>query len=146
MPPQLELEGWRGERHPFGFVTSGSSGMRANGSGSIFGPSRLAPAVQRVTVMVGTGYRIDFSTPVATWLLAQELTESDEDRRRPISEAQPITPTPIDISIDGSPVAFDLAAYEQSWWAQGRWDGWYVEVSGTRIDPSDVKLRRPGAA
>ena len=141
-PPRLELAGWQGERHPIEFAQSQSSGQRVTGSGWIFGPSRVAPGVQRVQVTVGTGYTIDFSLPIATWLLAQQLAESDGDRDRASGDAQPVTSTSVEIPIDGSSVTFALAEHDQSWWAQGRWDDWYVEVTGTRIDPSNVRLRR----
>lgn len=143
-PPRLKLEGWRGDCHPIEFARSQSSGQRVNGVGWIFGPSRIEPGRQRVQVTVATGYAIDFAWPIATWLLAQELGESEEDRNRPIGDAQSVVSRSVEVPIDGLAVVFALAEHDQSWWAQGRWDGWYVEVAGTRIDPSDVKLRRDG--
>lgn len=133
-----------GVRHPIEFAQSQSSGQNVTGTGWIFGPSRVAPGVQRVQVTVGTGYTIDFSLPFATWLLAQHLADSDKDRDRPIGDAQAVESISVEIPIDGSSVMFALGEYDQSWWAQGRWSGWDVEVAGTRIDPSDVKLRRAG--
>jgi len=106
----------------------------------------VEPQVRRVQVTVGTGYTIDFSDPIASWLLAQQLAETDDDRDRPIGEAHPVESAgTIELAVDGTPTPFALAEYGESWWAQGRWEGWYVELGATRFAASDVRLRRGSA-
>jgi hypothetical protein len=142
-PPALGMADWTGERHRGGLAVADSSGTGAKGAGWIFGPEQITPGQRRVQVNVGTGYSIDLAAPFATWLLGRVLAESDDDRRSPIDDqARPITPTPIQIEIDRVPVDFGLVQHRQNWLAQGVWNGWAVEVIGTSVEASEVKLQR----
>jgi hypothetical protein len=144
--PELEVVGWTGERRRGGFAVADSSGSGAKGTGWIFGPSQITPGEPRVQVNLGKGFSIDFAAPFATWLLGRVLAESDEDRRTPMDgRARPITPESIRIAIDGVLVAFALARHGQSWLAEGAYQGWAVEISGTSIDAASLRLRRVAA-
>jgi hypothetical protein len=45
------------------------------------------------------------------------------------------------VAVDGRPVDFSVVRREHSWIAQGRWEGYAVELSGDNIEPESISLQ-----
>jgi hypothetical protein len=137
--PLLELVGWTGKRHRGGYGTDGREATIA--LELVFGPRDARSGGPRLAVGVGTSRVIDLTSEGAPHLCRMRLAASWDEVRRRTELPLPVRDQAA-IDIEGAPTRFDLLRREDRWLGQGRWDGLWVLLHATGIEPPQVHLAR----
>lgn len=141
--------GWTGERWRGGYGIW-AAGLRSDSPfegtlslGLIFGAWNSDADGPRLEIDVGRSFVSSVDSPSFAFVRGRRLGFTrDEQREAADAGGRDLPVHGLSVRVEGTDHTFRMMRNARWWIAQGRWDGYCVEIHATDVDPTALALQR----